>query len=256
MPQEALNERRCMMARLWNLRLNLDEFNAALAGLFDDEERSHFLMGFAHGINGGSGSRGEGAFCVGFDLGYATRQEALGFSEKKRQGGIKSAAARTQKTGSANVVLEHNLNTTLAQLEHNSDELQRNEVVFEPIYNLQSTELQTTELQTQRARRSRKQDKLEGYPEELKAMLTELHSLWPTHRENGDKIQFDKHRAIENAYQLIKSDHRLTVELLRSAAMSHLEEKGNWATTIPNFFGPVKQTYVPYVRLLLSKASS
>lgn len=243
------------MARLWNLRLNLDEFNAALAGLFDDEERSHFLMGFAHGVNGGSGARGEGAFCSGFDLGYATRQEAIGFTEKRRKCGLASAAAREVKPGSSapQVEVKSNNLEMISNSSRNDLEMRSNDV--EPIYNLQSTELQTTELQTQRARRSKKRDQLEGYPEELKAMLTELHSLWPTHRENGDKIQFDKHRAIENAYQLIKSDPRLTVDLLRSAAMSHLEEKGNWATTIPNFFGPVKQTYVPYVRLLLSKVN-
>jgi hypothetical protein len=64
-------------ARFWNLRLNLDEFNAALAALDDDQQRSDFLLGLSRGMNGGQLRLGaDEALSMGFELGQGMRHEA------------------------------------------------------------------------------------------------------------------------------------------------------------------------------------
>lgn len=42
-----------MPPRIWNLRINLDEFNAALGSVFTDEDRALLLQGMGLGFNGG-----------------------------------------------------------------------------------------------------------------------------------------------------------------------------------------------------------
>lgn len=64
-------------SRTWNLRLNLDDFNAAFAALGDDAEKAQFLHGLSLGMNAGEPREG----CPeptreGFDLGRSMRSEA------------------------------------------------------------------------------------------------------------------------------------------------------------------------------------
>lgn len=89
-------------ARIWNLRLNLDAFNAAFATLDDDQERSQFLAGLSRGMNGGVERTDPTiGWSCGFALGSTMRNEAEGFRERKSMAGQASADARRTKHGTA-----------------------------------------------------------------------------------------------------------------------------------------------------------
>ena len=72
------------MARIWNLRLNLDEFNSSLAGLDSDAERLAFLSGFNAGLNGRFKKDIAGPWESGWKVGNTSHVEAIKFSEKQR----------------------------------------------------------------------------------------------------------------------------------------------------------------------------
>ena len=79
-----------MRARCWNLRLNLDIFNAAFAALDDQADRSDFLMGLSRGMNGGKVKEDcSDPMSVGFSIGEAMRSEAEGFREQSAINGAK-----------------------------------------------------------------------------------------------------------------------------------------------------------------------
>lgn len=77
-------------SRTWNLRLNLDDFNAAFAALDDDSEKAHFLSGLSRGANGGDPKVGaSSSFVSGFSIGSRMRQEAEGFRVSQTINGAK-----------------------------------------------------------------------------------------------------------------------------------------------------------------------
>ena len=72
------------MKRIWNVRLNLDEFNSALAGLDSDVERLAFLSGLNAGLNG-KFNMGKGApWEAGWSVGNTSHVEAIAFSDRQR----------------------------------------------------------------------------------------------------------------------------------------------------------------------------
>lgn len=91
-----------MTKRIWNLRLNLDEWNAAVGGLFTSEERSLFLQGFTLGCNGGAlPEQCSNSARTGFEQGLKARNEAEEFKKAKSDAGSRSAESRKEKFGSA-----------------------------------------------------------------------------------------------------------------------------------------------------------
>ena len=91
-----------MRDRIWNLRINLDAFNAAFAALAEDGERGQFLAGLSRGMNAGALRDGASApFLEGFQFGLSMREEAEAFQAKQRDFGKASAEARLAKYGTA-----------------------------------------------------------------------------------------------------------------------------------------------------------
>lgn len=79
-----------MMAasRTWNLRLNLDEFNALAASVYTDIDRALLFQGMTLGFNGGECPIGvPSAFARAYQLGADARQEAEAFRTKMGQNG-------------------------------------------------------------------------------------------------------------------------------------------------------------------------
>lgn len=79
-----------MMAasRTWNLRLNLDEFNALAASVYTDIDRALLFQGMTLGFNGGECPIGvPSAFARAHQLGADARQEAEAFRTKMGQNG-------------------------------------------------------------------------------------------------------------------------------------------------------------------------
>lgn len=89
-------------SRTWNLRLNLDEFNALLASLYTDGDRAIALQGLALGMNAGPCPEGvPDAFRRAWELGSGMRGEADEFRAAQAERGKSSAAKRLERTGSS-----------------------------------------------------------------------------------------------------------------------------------------------------------
>lgn len=89
-------------SRTWNLRLNLDEFNALAASLYADSDRAMALQGMMLGANGGSAPEGvPDSFRRGWELGSSMRQEAVEFQSAQAERGRASASKRRDANGSA-----------------------------------------------------------------------------------------------------------------------------------------------------------
>jgi hypothetical protein len=73
-----------MPKRIWNVRLNVDSFNAGFAGLENDQERLSFLAGFHGGLNGVSNNGKSTPFLAGWEVANECLTEAKAFSDKQR----------------------------------------------------------------------------------------------------------------------------------------------------------------------------
>ena len=81
------------MKRTWNVRLNLDEFSAAMGMVESDAEGMAFLRGFHRGLSGGDAPDGKlEAWYAGWKVGNASRVEAEHHREQSARGGKVSAA--------------------------------------------------------------------------------------------------------------------------------------------------------------------
>lgn len=111
-------------ARTWNLRINLDEFNAAFATLCDERDRSDFLAGLSRGMNGGSEREGASpSFADGLRLGHVMRGEAEEFRAGKQAVGMLGGRPRvnqSETTGEPEV----NLMVTTSEPQVNQSETQ------------------------------------------------------------------------------------------------------------------------------------
>lgn len=88
--------------RTWNLRLNLDDFNALTSSLYADADRALVLQGMSLGLNGGALPDGApSAFCRGWELGHGMRVEAEEFRTAQAERGKSSAAKRLERNGTA-----------------------------------------------------------------------------------------------------------------------------------------------------------
>ena len=88
--------------RVWNLRLNLDEFNSLIASVFTDGDRALLLQGLSLGCNGGPLPDGvPPAFMRGWMFGNSSRDEAEEFKARQSAKGKASAEARKEKSGTA-----------------------------------------------------------------------------------------------------------------------------------------------------------
>lgn len=91
--------------RVWNLRLNLDEFNSLIASVFTDGDRALLLQGLSLGCNGGPLPDGvPPAFMRGWMFGNSSRDEAEEFKARQSAKGKISAEARKEKSGTAQPV--------------------------------------------------------------------------------------------------------------------------------------------------------
>ena len=86
--------------RIWNLRLNLNEFNSLVCGLFLDSDRALVLQGLLLGFNGGECPLSSPSVCQSaWRLGRNALDEAIDYKSGKSRGGIKSAESRKERYG-------------------------------------------------------------------------------------------------------------------------------------------------------------
>ncbi len=93
------------MGRIFKVWLNLDTMGAALVGCDTDQERSRWLSGFQIGA---AGAEIRPDWCPhkqhGWTLGHAAYLEATVYHGLQSERGVKSAAARRAKYGSAGII--------------------------------------------------------------------------------------------------------------------------------------------------------
>ena len=93
-----------MLARVWNLRLNLDALNADFMSLSDDTEKGQYLSGLCSGANKGRLRNDSSVpFSEGFSLGQEMREEAEGLRSANSINGAKGGRQKLpemQPTGS------------------------------------------------------------------------------------------------------------------------------------------------------------
>lgn len=116
--------------RIWNVRLNVDAFNASMASFDSDQERLSFLGGLHSGLNGGCKKDGKSdAWVAGWGIAENCLSEAKAFSDKQRE--------RVNNRYHGSTVVE-------PRNSHGTTELLPNEQ--STIYNLQSKNPQTNKL--------------------------------------------------------------------------------------------------------------
>lgn len=88
--------------RIWNLRLNLDDFNSEYLKLRCDSDRFQFFLGFHFGCMGGELEESErGKFCDGYRIGFKMFRHAEGLSRANSENAVKSVETRRRKYGTA-----------------------------------------------------------------------------------------------------------------------------------------------------------
>lgn len=181
------------VSRTWNLRLNLDEFNALVASLYSDADKALAIQGMMLGANCGALPEGTPpAFRRGWDLGNRMHKEAAAFQEAQAERGRASAEKRRERTGSAQPHKDASRTTVRTPLEPPF------EPPFEPNNNPQST-IQETAIQQQPARTAR--DVLRSSAER-REQAEAIYQAYPRRQGKGaalpvilralDKVPFDQ----------------------------------------------------------------
>lgn len=88
--------------RIWNLRLNLDDFNSEYLKLRCDSDRFQFFLGFHFGcMGGGLTESDQGKFCDGHKIGFGMFRHAEDLSRLNSENASRSVQARREKYGTA-----------------------------------------------------------------------------------------------------------------------------------------------------------
>lgn len=173
--------------RTWNLRLNIDVFNASVAALGDDQERAQFLTGMSCGMNGGCPRPGApSALLEGFSVGSEMRKEAEAFVASKSGAGNSSVQARLKKYGSAQptsnsdrTVIEQGSNTC-----SNSDRTNPQSTIYNPLTTNQPPSSSTQEVQEgKKGKKAPKEAKqpawMEPFPADVLEAVAEIMEFYP-----------------------------------------------------------------------------
>ena len=105
------------MARIFSVRLNLDDFFASVGTCDTDADRTAWLRGFQIGALGGASKPEWGEYkLAGYKVGNAAHVGVLEFRQKQSEKGKASAAARSTvveaRLNQASTVVEANVNQT------------------------------------------------------------------------------------------------------------------------------------------------
>jgi hypothetical protein len=106
------------MKRIWNVRLNVDEWNYGIAGLDDDADRIRFLAGFNAGLNGKETMPKGQAWEAGWKVGNSSHLEAIKFGQLQRDRALKrdygnATAMPRHESGCAAAMPNDNLQSTI-----------------------------------------------------------------------------------------------------------------------------------------------
>lgn len=226
------------MSRIWNLRLNLDEFNALVGMAFSETDKANTLNGLMAGLNGASLPEGcSSGVRAAFEVASRWRQEAEGFVNSQSIAGKASAEARKKKFGSAQppkVVrtgFEQASNLTTI---HNPQSINDNP----------PTEKEPSPQKRARLTRKQKVDNL-SYPKEAVGVIRELDAIWPT--VVGDRqILWDANLAASRVTDILNSNPQITPETLICAGKNYLQNLAKepdglkYVSALHFFFGPGK----------------
>lgn len=215
-------------ARCWNLRFNLDIFNAAFASLDTDQERSDFLVGFSRGVNAGKVKDDcSDPMSVGFAIGTEMRGEAEGFraksvengSKRKSNGNDQMVYQMVDQTGTQSTI--HNPQTT-----NNNPEAPK---ASSP----------------SRARQSAEKKEMPPIPEELLPFLETLTRDWPRRSHDGRRVTILRPK--DSWEKICKNRGDDDPKIPVNAALAYLDTNpAQYVIGMDNFFG-VARKYTKFV---------
>lgn len=166
--------------RTWNLRLNLDEFNALAMAAFSDQDRSDILRGLVLGCNAGTPPE-QCSLLVqrSFTVGLSWRQEAEDFKGLKALAGKASAEARQNKLGTANP--RANREQVVNGVPTDREQAVNQSTIHNPlILNPLNDKQPPTPLPGGKRKRRKATDIIQGFSEDVKRVVSTLAPLWPT----------------------------------------------------------------------------
>lgn len=218
------------MARIWNLRLNIDELNAVFGMAFSDSDRSDTLIGLFLGCNGGEIPEGSSKVVRrGFEVGSAWRLEAEAHQERMSMGGRASAESRRAKAGTAQPS-----KVVRSTFEGSSNQ--------STIYNPQSKEVPPTP----KGKAARKvKDQPIPIPDNLLPFLEELQASWPRRNHDGKRVTIL--RPVDMWDKICKNRQTDDPRVCINAGLFYLEGKPtSYIIGMDNFFGQARK-YTKYV---------
>ncbi|MBA4274816.1 MAG: hypothetical protein C0436_04085 [Alphaproteobacteria bacterium] len=223
-----------MPPRIWNLRINLDEFNAALGSVFTDEDRALLLQGMGLGFNGGLCSNTVPApFRTGYTIGAESRNEADGYQQKKSIAGLASAETRKERYGTAQpsklplTVFEQCSNDVLTVSERCPNQ--------SPIPNPLTNNPQTPNPKSKR--RSRVDDLTAEVPIEMIDAVNSIMALTPIEDQGGRKIRATRPEVLIRVQGIVTSHSAITPGDLVEAWKDYLNSSPRSIKAPQYFFG-------------------
>lgn len=234
--------------RIWNLRLNLDEFNGLVGSAFTTHDRSDILQGMIVGVNGGE--LPEDCSKVvrrSFEVCSRWRQEAEGYTLNQSNAGRASVQARKARLGTAQpskVVRtepERGLNLTTI---HNPQSFNLQHPPPTPLGAGEPSILDpgATANAASTGKSKAKKAWTKGFPEDVLDATSEIMAFWPneSRRQPNSDSRVPRSSGPQLAARLEKirqsgGELSVCVEIAKRAAGEF--EHGKWAKAAENFFG-------------------
>lgn len=219
------------MARIWNVRLNLDEFNMLMALAGSQMGRSEVMDGLFAGFNGIPIPEGERTlmFMKGHQVGSEARAEAEGHVEKMSQRGKVSAESRKARFGTSQP------NARSSSVRTDAEQMPN-----------QSNNLQSTRTTTPKPPRGiAKKGETTPIPADLLPFLEHVTAKWPRKSHDGRRVTVI--RPVDAWDKICKNRGTDEPKVPINAALAYLESNPTeFVIGMDNFFG-VARKYTRYV---------
>lgn len=242
-------------SRTWNLKLNLDDFNAALAAQLSDTDIALFVRGLSHGMNGGTSRSGmPDAFSDGFEIGSQARQETEAFRRTCKSNGNEGGRPPGNRSKTQPKPMGSDSET------QSEPKVNQNETLT----NNQETNNQQSSTISQAMAPSEPVVVIGKSAETIKtelahAIFERIWDRWPPTRRDGSKTKGCRAEA-ECAFRRILDDQMATAEELEAAADLYLRRdskvKRGFVSNVRTFFDNQKGASMEYVSSIRSRLAN
>jgi hypothetical protein len=226
------------ISRTWNLRLNIDEFNAAYATLVKEGDHALFLAGLFAGINNASLDDPTGPLGIGFLIGQGMRMEAEEFRAMKKTVGGRGGRPKN------NLLVNQQVDQQVNQVVY-----QQVDLLVNPIHNPQSFNPITPNHNPKKPTRQKQPSWNQKFPLDVVEATNEILEFWPDGKKDiqpkkcaADPTQYvpETHSRFLAArladIQQEGGDLKICVEIAKQYVDSYKRGR-NWVKAAEYFFG-------------------